>query len=64
VKPLVVRVGLADDYVWVERGIGWRNEGGEGWKPLVTAPGLGGYVLGTVEVATLVHRFGRPQVSQ
>ena len=62
-KPLVVRIGLADDYVWVQNGIGWRNDG-SGWKPLDSAPGLGGTVLGTVEVATLVYRLGRPQVSQ
>ena len=62
-KPLVVRIGLADDYVWVQDGIGWRHAG-DGWKPLDTAPGIGGTVLGTVEVATLVHRLGRPQVSR
>lgn len=62
-KPLVVRIGLADEYVWVQDGIGWIHLG-DGWKPLTSAPGLGGTVLGTVEVATLIHRFGRPQVSQ
>lgn len=62
-KPLVVRIGLADDYVWVQDGIGWRHAG-DGWKPLDSAPGIGGTVLGTVEVATLVHRLGRPQVSR
>ena len=62
-KPLVVRIGLADDYVWVQDGIGWRHDG-SGWKPLDSAPGIGGTVLGTVEVATLVHRLGRPQVSR
>lgn len=61
--PLVVRIGLADDYVWVQDGIGWRHAG-DGWKPLDSAPGIGGTVLGTVEVATLVHRLGRPQVSR
>lgn len=63
VKPLVVRIGLADVYVWVERGIGWLNDG-SGWKPLDSAPDIGGTVLGTLEVATLIHRLGRPQVSR
>ncbi len=60
--PLVVRVGLADTYVWVERGIGWLHEG-DGWRPLASAPGLGGYVLCMSEVASLVHRLGRPGVA-
>lgn len=61
-KPLVVRIGLADIFVWVQRGRGWIHAG-DSWQPLDAAPGLGGTVLGTVEVATLVHRLGRPQVT-
>lgn len=60
-KPLVIRVGLADTYVWVECGIGWLHEG-EGWRRLDSAPGLGGHVLCTAEVASLVFRLGRPGV--
>lgn len=61
-KPLVVRVGLADEYVWVQGGRGWIHDGSR-WQPLTSAPGLGGHVLCTAEVASLVFRIGRPEVT-
>lgn len=61
-KPLVWRIGRRA-YAWTQNGVGWIHEG-DGWKPLDIAPGLGGTVLDPMEVATLVHQLGRPQVSQ
>ncbi len=37
-KPLVVRIGLADVYVWVQGGRGWIHDGND-WRPLESAPG-------------------------
>lgn len=62
-KPLVVDVG-GGVVVWVESGVGYQLRPGESWRPLdASVPGLGGDVLSAEQVAQLVWRAGRPEVS-